>query len=383
MSGGIFRVKAEGGLEELRETGFDAEAKLQLYLAQYPDLLAGDQIDEEEPRRWLLVRKEMEVPDAEDAAGRWYLDHLFLDQDGIPTLVEVKRSSDTRARREVVAQMLDYAANAVVYWPIETIRAKVEALYEGDELEQRLTALLGVDGGREEYWQKVKTNLQAGRIRLLFVADRISPELRRIVEFLNGQMDPAEVLALEIHQYVGEGQPTLVPRLVGQTAEAQRKKGAGTQATRQWDEPSFFAELEAHSGAAEAKAAQRTLEWARARGLTIWWGKGGQQGSFFPMVDHGGEQHLTFAVWTYGRIEVQFRNIMRRTPAFASEAQREALRSRLNSVPGVEIPHDRIAKRPAFPLAALTNKSALARFLEVMDWMVDQIQRDGEGAVES
>ena len=44
--------------------------------------------------------------------------------DANPTLVEVKRSSDTRERREVVGQMLDYAANAVVYWPIETIRAR-------------------------------------------------------------------------------------------------------------------------------------------------------------------------------------------------------------------------------------------------------------------
>jgi 5-methylthioribose kinase len=41
--------------------------------------------------------------------------------------VEVKRSSDTRIRREVVGQMLDYAANAVVYWPLEMIRAKFEA----------------------------------------------------------------------------------------------------------------------------------------------------------------------------------------------------------------------------------------------------------------
>jgi hypothetical protein len=33
--------------------------------------------------------------------------------------VEVKRSTDTRLRREVVGQMLDYAANAVVYSPVE------------------------------------------------------------------------------------------------------------------------------------------------------------------------------------------------------------------------------------------------------------------------
>jgi hypothetical protein len=41
----------------------------------------------------------------------WSLDHLVVDQDAVPTFVEVKRASDTPARREVVAQMLDYAAN--------------------------------------------------------------------------------------------------------------------------------------------------------------------------------------------------------------------------------------------------------------------------------
>ena len=37
-------------------------------------------------------------------------------------LVECKRASDTRTRREVVAQMLDYAANGTQYWPIDRLR---------------------------------------------------------------------------------------------------------------------------------------------------------------------------------------------------------------------------------------------------------------------
>src|SRR5712692_1756730 len=65
-------------------------------------------------------------PSAEGGGGRWPVDHLFLDQDAIPTLVEVKRSSDTRIRREVVGQMLDYAANAVVYWPVDHLYAQFE-----------------------------------------------------------------------------------------------------------------------------------------------------------------------------------------------------------------------------------------------------------------
>ncbi len=62
---------------------------------------------------------------ASEAQGsdRWSVDDLFVDQDAVPTLVEVKRSSDTRIRREVVGQMLDYAANAVAHWELERIRA--------------------------------------------------------------------------------------------------------------------------------------------------------------------------------------------------------------------------------------------------------------------
>lgn len=70
----------------------------------------------------------------------------------------------------------------------------------------------------------MRTNLQAQRIRMVFVADEIPRELRRIVEFLNQQMDPAEVLAVEIRQYTGEGLKTLVPRVIGMTAEAEQRK---------------------------------------------------------------------------------------------------------------------------------------------------------------
>jgi hypothetical protein len=119
--------------------------------------------------------------------------------------------------------MLDYAANAVVYWPVEDIRARYEAASAGSVKE--MGEFLGEAVDPEEFWQRVKITLQAGRVRMVFVADRIPPELRRIVEFLNLQMDPAEVLAIEVEQFVGSDDlRTLVPRIIGQTAEAQRRK---------------------------------------------------------------------------------------------------------------------------------------------------------------
>ena len=220
MSGGIFLIQEDGKLVEMKQQPYDSEALLQELLAKYPNLLARDQMDGAEPRRWLLISREMAIPGEEEGGGRWSLDHLFLDQDAIPTLVEVKRGSDTRIRREVVGQMLDYAANAVLHWPVETIRAQFEKTCEQLSLDpsNEQARLLGEGADSESFWQNTKTNLQAGRVRLVFVADEIPSELRRVVDFLNGQMDPAEVLAVEVKQYIGQGQlKTLVPRLIGQT----------------------------------------------------------------------------------------------------------------------------------------------------------------------
>ena len=52
-------------------------------------------------------------------------------------------------------------------------------------------------------------NLLAGRIRMLFVADRIPSELPKVVEFLNAQMRPPEVLAVELRRHLGGGLRTL------------------------------------------------------------------------------------------------------------------------------------------------------------------------------
>src|SRR5215210_8492735 len=147
MPGGVYLIQGNGGLVEMTEEPYDSEDLLQGLLAQYPNLLAGDQIDSTEPRRWLLVSREVPLASEEDGSGRWSVDHLFLDQDSIPTIVEVKRSTDTRIRREVVGQMLDYAANAVVHWPVDRLRAEFERFCQetGLDAEQELTNFLGTE----------------------------------------------------------------------------------------------------------------------------------------------------------------------------------------------------------------------------------------------
>jgi hypothetical protein len=373
MAGGIFLLDANGSLTEMAETPFAAEVDFQKLLAAHPNLLPGDQIDPDTPRRWLLVAREIGVPD--EGGTRWVLDHLFLDQEGVPTLVEVKRGSDPRTRREVVGQLLDYAAHSILYWTEETLRTRFEerVRQEKGDPEQVLAEFLGQDIEAGDFWQRVKINLQAARIRLIFVADSIPSELRRVVEFLNQQMDPAEVLAVEIRQYTGGTLRTLVPRVMGQTSEALVKKSGGGRQIKLWDEPTFFAELTARCGEQQAELARRILRASEEMGCRIWWGKGARSGSFLPMVDHAGDQYWTIGVWTYGTLEIQFQWMRRKRP-FDAAAKREELRTRLNAIPGITIPADGIEKRPNVPLQALAGPGALEEFLEVLGWVVGEVQ---------
>jgi hypothetical protein len=216
----------------MQPSSFESEDKFQELLARFPDLLTDADFGEGNPRRWVLVKREAGVPDRDGGSARWALDHLFLDQDGVPTLVEIKRATDTRARREVVAQMLDYAANAVSWWRVEELAAFFELNCQsaGTTSQAAIAALLVHDEPDvDAFWRGVQANLTSGRIRMIFVADHISPELERIVEFLNEQMNPATIAALELRPFANGPDRILAPRLLGITPRAAAKKSVSVQ----------------------------------------------------------------------------------------------------------------------------------------------------------
>ena len=371
MSAGIYAIQEGGQLIAMTEQPYDSEDVLQKLLEQYPDLLAGSQMNRDRARRWILVSREMGVPGELASLDRWSLDHLFLDQDGIPTLVEVKRSSDTRIRREVVGQMLDYAANGVAYWPVEKLRSKFEAgCQQGNQdPDQVLSEFLDEVVDVESFWEQVKTNLQAGKIRMLFVADRIPNELQRIIEFLNEQMNPAEVLAVEVKQYVGQGLKTLVPRVIGQTAAAQSQKSGGPRQSKQWDETSFFDACTPE----RAKAARRILDWAKAREIPIRWGKGVNSGSFIPTYQHNQVTYQPISVWTSGQVEFNFKYIYQQPPFDGQVERLQPVLSQINTIEGVRLDPEVFEKRKSIELELFQEDEKIETLLSALNSVIDQI----------
>ena len=218
MAEKIYIRNASGELEPLTEERFKTEELLQELIGQHPELLAGDQMSPSDPRRWILIRREMPIEG-------WAVDHLLIDQDARPTLVEVKRGSSRQIRREIVGQMFDYAATAASVWSGDEMRRVFEQgakNRDADPLHELNKLLLTDDGSdmedaADEFWERATTNLDANRLRLLFVADEIPIELERVFKFLNEQTrDNLEVLAVEVKQYPGQFGQALVSRVIGQ-----------------------------------------------------------------------------------------------------------------------------------------------------------------------
>lgn len=371
MKDQIFLLNAENKLYELNESDFVTEDQFQALLENYPSLISGSQINPENPRKWILIAREVGVPGEEGGSNIWSLDHLFIDQDGIPTLVEVKRSTDTRIRREVVGQILDYAANSVSYWSIEEIRIKYQKRCEEQNIdpEIELSDLIGEEGDIERFWETVKTNLKAGKIRLLFVADKIPKELQRIIEFLNEQMSPAEVLGVEIKQYANGEMKTLVPRVIGKTssAEATKQNRPGTQ----WTEDTFFAELERLCGINQVNLVREMIGHLIVKGVRLWYGSGKKTGSIVPVMDLG-EHNPLFAIGTSGYLELYFQYY--KNP-FDDLTKKEELRRKFETIEGVVIPGDKLTKRPSFRIEILLKNNNLQIFLNTVDWMLDEMKR--------
>ena len=331
----IFLLTDSGNLERVPMRPYDSEDLLQALIAEHPELLAGDQINPDEPVRWLMIKREAGVPGGEQQGDRWSTDHLLLDQSAIPTFVETKRSSDTRIRREVVGQMLDYAANAQRYWPADRIRSMTVIQHGGPEAaEAAMMKLLSLESAEsvrteiEAYWAKVEENLHDGRGRLIFLADRLPAELRRTIEFLNDQMDRAEVLGIELVQYAGSNIKALVPRLIGQTEVIRQKKQPSGISKPRLNLETFLDRCPEETRDFFSKA----ITESQARGMVVYWGTSGFS---LRAPDHTGKLITVFYGFPSGGPGSDSAVIQGYLGNIEDTGYREQLRQRFLSIPGV------------------------------------------------
>jgi len=354
----VFAENEAGELIPMRPTAPPSEDVLQELIASFPEIVS------ENDGELLLVSREQGVPGEEDGSDRWSLDHLFVTSSSIPVLIEVKRASDTRIRREVIGQLLDYAANGVSYWPPGTMEKSFKVTCESAGLDPDEEISRFLDGAEvNEFWEQVESNLTAGRLRLVVAADIIPPELARVIEFLNEQMR-ADIRAIELRYYESEdGRRTLVPRIIGDT---ERSRTIKDPKSRSKPEPitreEWIEKFIEPAGPNTLSGAQKFIEFIRSQGGIV--DVASTQGSLYSKFKgDDGANVWPFNLQRGGLIWVSFSYTWNR-PRLENEAVREDLLQRFDAAVG-GLSTTNIKGVPSFPAPRLNDPEVAGKFEEI------------------
>lgn len=254
-----------------------SEDELQALLATTPGLLPGP-----EDIRRVAVR---EFP-----VDGGYIDVLAVDADGSISIIECKLRANPEIRRQVLGQVLSYAA-ALWQTPFEYFEAAFErragrALFESPEWTS------DAEFNPDDFRRSVAANLRSGAFRVVVAVDEITDELKQAIVYLNERTgDELEIIALELGLVRDGDVQVLIPNVWGE--EVVRDKRIARRPG--WNEEAFWEHAEAESSNDSMQAIRRMYEWATAHGARFYWGEGKHHPSMTAWIPlRGGEGPL----WT-------------------------------------------------------------------------------------
>lgn len=216
-------VLIEGATGKLKDTRLPRlafketlnEDWLQAVLDAAPELLPLDDIDDRLELPLVSLGREISTP-----VGA--IDNLFISRNGYLVVVETKLWRNAEARRQVVAQLIDYAAH-VGSWSYSDVQKVLERA--GIAKDKSLWQLVDPVGVEEHEWiDQVSNNLARGRMTLLVVGDGIRSETESLAEIVGSRPESQFRLALvEMRVFkLAEERYLIVPATTTKTAEVER-----------------------------------------------------------------------------------------------------------------------------------------------------------------
>jgi len=196
------------------------EAWLQNLIMRHPSLLPVDQI---EPAFTTLVPVCVELP-----VGSGFLDNLLVTPAGDLALIECKLWRNPEARRDVVAQILEYAST-MSNWTYESLQEAINRTKPIDASDvaatRKLYEVVSAKGEIDEssFHDAVSRNLKRGRFLLLIVGDGIREGVESMARFLQQYAGFHFTLALvEIALFEVAGGYIAQPRVLAKTTNIDR-----------------------------------------------------------------------------------------------------------------------------------------------------------------
>jgi hypothetical protein len=154
--------------------GFFNEAWIQEIIYNNPEILPINSI---EPVFGSLVPLCRELP-----LDSGFVDNLYINENGMLTMIECKLWNNPEARRKVIGQILDYAKD-ISYLEYESLNEKIVNIR--NESIFQIISHKYPDLREEVFIDNVNKHIKAGRFLLLIVGDGIHEGMHKISDFLD------------------------------------------------------------------------------------------------------------------------------------------------------------------------------------------------------
>lgn len=193
-----------------------SESWLQHMLHSHPEILPVDEI---EPVFWPLVPIGREIS---TAVG--LIDNLFISSAGYPVIVETKLWRNSQAKREVLAQAIDYAGE-LSRWNFDQLD-QVSVKHNQKGLIELIQTAFDLDLDQLPDENTITKNLRLGRFLILVVGDQIRSSLIGMLNFINRYPHLATNVGLvELQCYLlpdSQDELIIVPSIIAQTEIVER-----------------------------------------------------------------------------------------------------------------------------------------------------------------
>lgn len=360
-------------IKALDKIKFTEEGKLQDYLEEYPSLIPMAEIMEG-ASDLLCIGREVGVPSGA-------IDLLFIDRDGLLTIVETKLVKNPEIRREVIGQIVEYASY-ISQWTADDLYRianeyfsksdKVPSDYKGSTLDRVMEKLGGDEFSDEDFRSNIWQNLKDGKMRLIIAVDELIEPLRVTVTFLNSY-SKFDILLLQVSSFEeSKSRKVLIPSLFGY------KPSPPSPVRKKWDEERFFTDTKEKCEGFMVDAITKLYKFTKSNANEISWGTGAFTGSFtFRKLKHK-TLISVFAVYSNGDIQLNFGDMKDKG---LEEETLESFRVKLNEILDVKLPEDVVTKHGKYPYMKadfITKAQNLENFQTAVLTLCQQIESSSD-----
>lgn len=339
----LYRSNSRQKWEPLKDKSYSDESHLQDLVYEDPTTIPVEDIDSD------AELAPIEVIVKELALGIGSSDIVGIDAKGNIYIIEAKLAKNPEAKRAVIGQIMEYAANLWgrdLGWLEDRVKEKrkkgISEFFEKRE-----------DWDREAFEGNLKNSLLKGKFKLLVVVDRVNEELKRIITYVN-QVLGVELYALELTYFKDEkGAEILVPSIHG----GIRKPPSHP---RVWDEDSFFEDVKTRiTDPGTLQTMREIYDFSKQNGKVVF-GKGAIYGTFRFRIPYRSKDVDLFSIQSDGESNsVNFRNL---TDAGVDSVTVTEYLMQLKSLGFPFDEKEDLKRYPTFKLDILNDESRLSAF---------------------